>query len=181
MNNRRQGISIEAASNVKLINCEFAYTGFPKFTSPGAGLDIEPWTDNRNKVWNVTVIGCKLHDNKGYDIQCEPNIKKSKSFTQLHNNISLLRSEIGTMRIQYTKGIFVRDCSITKDLLVQWTDGVELRKSRIENFKKREKVTNIKMKNCDIKSKSNDLYCAVSLVGLAVFALVADIKYKKVI
>lgn len=37
------------------------------------------------------------------------------------------------------------------------------------------------MKNCDIKSKSNDLYCAVSLVGLAVFALVADIKYKKVI
>lgn len=181
LNNRRQGISIEAASNVKLINCEFAYTGFPKFTSPGAGLDIEPWTDNRNKVWNVTVIGCKLHDNKGYDIQCEPNIKKSKSFTQLHNNISLLRCEIGTMRIQYTKGIFVRDCSITKDLLVQWTDGVELRKSRIENFKKREKVTNIKMKNCDIKSKSNDLYCAVSLVGLAVFALVADIKYKKVI
>lgn len=45
-------------------------------------------------------------------------------FTQLHNNISLLRSEIGTMRIQYIKGIFVRDCSITKDLLVQWTDGV---------------------------------------------------------
>ena len=85
------------------------------------------------------------------------------------------------MRIQYTKGIFVRDCSITKDLLVQWTDGVELRKSRIENFKKREKVTNIKMKNCDIKSKSNDLYCAVSLVGLAVFALVGGIKYKKVI
>lgn len=181
LNNRRQGISIEAALNVKLINCEFAYTGFPKFTSPGAGLDIEPWTDNRAKVWNVTVIGCKLHDNKGYDIQCEPNIKKLKSFTQLNNNISLLRSEIGTMRIQYTKGIFVRDCSITKDLFVQWTDGIELRKSRIENFKKREMVTNIKIKNCDIKSKSNDLYCAVSLVGLAVFALVGGMKYKKVI
>lgn len=181
LNNRRQGISIEAASNVKLINCEFAYTGFPKFTSPGAGLDIEPWTDNRNKVWNVTVMGCKLHGNKGYDIQCEPNIKKSKSFTQLHNNISLLRNEIGTMRIQYTKGIFVRDCFITKDLFVQWTDDIELRKSRIENFKKKENVTNIKMKNCDIKSKSNDLYCAISLVGLTVFALVSGIKYKKVI
>lgn len=181
LNNRRQGISIEAASNVKLINCEFAYTGFPKFTSPGAGLDIEPWTDNRDKVWNVTVMGCKLHDNKGYDIQCEPNIKKSKSYTQLHNNISLLRNEIGTMRIQYTKGIFVRDCSITKDLFVQWTDGIELRKSKIENFKKREKVTNIKMKNCNIKSKSNDLYCTVSLVGLTVFALVGGMKYKKVI
>ena len=37
------------------------------------------------------------------------------------------------------------------------------------------------MKNCDIKSKSNDLYCAISLVGLIVFALVGGIKYKKVI
>lgn len=76
LNNRRQGISIEAASNVKILNSEFAYTGFPKYTSPGAGLDIEPWTDNKNKVWSVSVVNCKFHDNKGLDVQCEPNIKK---------------------------------------------------------------------------------------------------------
>lgn len=180
-NNRRQGISIEAASNVKIVDSEFAYTGSPKFTSPGAGLDIEPWTDNENKVWNVTVERCKFHDNKGLDVQCEPNVKKQAAFVKLHNNILFSKCEIGSMRIQYTKGIFMKNCNISKDLLVRWTDGVELRKTKIEKFKKGEKSSNVKVVNSDIKNKADLVFFMVPLVGISVLALTGIVKYKRVI
>ena len=180
-NNRRQGISIEAASNVKIVDSEFAYTGSPKFTSPGAGLDIEPWTDNENKVWNVTVERCKFHDNKGLDVQCEPNVKKLAAFVKLHNNILFSKCEIGSMRIQYTKGIFMKNCNLSKDLLVRWADGVELRKTKIEKFKKGEKSSNVKVVNSDIKNKADLVFFTVPLVGISVLALTGIVKYKRVI
>lgn len=178
LNNRRQGISIEAASNVKILNSEFAYTGFPKYTSPGAGLDIEPWTDNLNKVWNVTVVNCKFYDNKGLDVQCEPNIKKRESFATLRNDIFFSKCEIGSMRIQYTKDVVLKKCRISENLLIQWTDGVELQESKIERFKKGKNSSNVKMKKSEINFKPSIMSYTIPLVGFSALAFVCFTKYK---
>ena len=178
LNNRRQGISIEAASNVKILNSEFAYTGFPKYTSPGAGLDIEPWTDNLNKVWNVTVVNCKFYDNKGLDVQCEPNIKKRESFATLRNDIFFSKCEIGSMRIQYTKDVVLKKCRISEILLIQWTDGVELQESKIERFKKGKKSSNVKMKKSEINFKPSIMSYTIPFVGFSALAFVCFTKYK---
>lgn len=94
-------MSIEAASNVKIMNNKFAFTGSLQFTSLGVEIDIEPWIDNRNKIWNITVCKCRLYDNKGWDFQCEPNVQKRISYTSFTNNIVVSKCEIGSMRIQY--------------------------------------------------------------------------------
>ncbi len=179
LNNRRQGMSIEAASNVRIINSEFAYTGLPKYTLPGAGLDIEPWTNNQDKVWNVSVVNCTFHDNEGLDVQCEPNIKKLASFAVLKNNITFSKCNIGSMRIQYTKDIVLKNCNVSKNLLIQWTDGVVVRKSKIEKFKKGNKSSNVKMQNCEIKTKPSIVAYAIPLVGFSAFALVGFTKSKE--
>ena len=178
LNNRRQGISIEAASNVKILNSEFAYTGFPKYTSPGAGLDIEPWTDNKNKVWSVSVVNCKFHDNKGLDVQCEPNIKKRESFATLRNDIIFSKCEIGSMRIQYTKDVVLKKCRISENLLIQWTDGVELQESKIERLKKGKNSRNVKMKKSEINFKPSIMSYTIPLVGFSALAFICFNKYK---
>lgn len=177
--NRRQGISIEAASNVKITNSEFAYTGFPKYTSPGAGLDIEPWTDNKDKVWNITIVNCRFHDNRGLDVQCEPNVRKEKSFAKLHNNINFSKCDIGSMRIRYTKNITLLGCNVSKALYVLWADGVRLRKTTIEKYVKGEKLNNIKIIDCKIRP--NLLSYTVPVVGVSALVLFVIAKYKNVI
>lgn len=151
----------------------------PKYTLPGAGLDIEPWTNNQDKVWNVSVVNCTFHDNEGLDVQCEPNIKKLASFAVLKNNITFSKCNIGSMRIQYTKDIVLKNCNVSKNLLIQWTDGVVVRKSKIEKFKKGNKSSNVKMQNCEIKTKPSIVAYAIPLVGFSAFALVGFTKSKE--
>ena len=176
--NRRQGISIEAASNVKITNSEFAYTGSPKCTSPGAGLDIEPWTDNKNKVWNIAVANCRFHDNKGLDVQCEPNVQKGAWFVKLRNNIIFSRCEMGTMRIRYAKGMVIENCNVGKHLSVLCADDVKLKNTKIEKFNEGEKASNIKLTNCMIKPSL--LSYAIPLVGISALALTGIAIYKSI-
>lgn len=83
------------------------------------------------------------------------------------------------MRIQYTKDIVLKNCNVSKILLIQWTDGVEVRKSKIENFKKGNKSSNVKMQNSEIKSKPSLMSIAIPLVGFSAFVLVGFIKSRE--
>jgi parallel beta-helix repeat protein len=66
--NRRQGLSIGNAINVKVYNSEFSYT---EGTAPQFGIDIEP--DNFDTVYNyannIEIVNCKLSNNKGGGVQ----------------------------------------------------------------------------------------------------------------
>ena len=55
--NRRQGISIISVENLTIRNSRIINTGAIKFTSPGAGIDIEPNIANA-MVRNINIEGC---------------------------------------------------------------------------------------------------------------------------
>ncbi len=61
--NRRQGLSITQANNVKVYDSEFSFT---QGTSPECGIDIEP--DNTYTASNIWIENCRLNSNKKYGI-----------------------------------------------------------------------------------------------------------------
>jgi hypothetical protein len=61
--NRRQGISIISVENLTIRNSRIINTGAIKFTSPGAGIDIEPNIANA-MVRNINIEGCYFNGNK---------------------------------------------------------------------------------------------------------------------
>lgn len=63
--NRRQGITLGSAKNVKVYNCDMLDTGdyeTSEGTNPQAGIDIEPDAPNDSK--NVHVYGCRSLGNR---------------------------------------------------------------------------------------------------------------------
>lgn len=64
--NRRQGISIISVENLTIRNSRIINTGAIKFTSPGAGIDIEPNIANA-VVRNINIEGCYFNGNKQGD------------------------------------------------------------------------------------------------------------------
>ena len=60
--NRRQGISIISVENLTIRNSRIINTGAIKFTSPGAGIDIEPNIANA-MVRNINIEGCYFSGN----------------------------------------------------------------------------------------------------------------------
>lgn len=163
--NRRQGLSLEAGSNVTIQNCEFAYTGMINYTWPCAGIDIEPWNNNCNKVWNLTIKNSIIHDNKGLGLLCRPNVQKSSSYKELDNNICIYNCEFENVKIHFTNKIKMRDCIIEGKLVIHDTNEIEIEKSSINNFENGGKVENLKFKNCTMntKGKSSSLILSISV------------------
>jgi parallel beta-helix repeat protein len=69
--NRRQGLSITNASNIKVYNSEFSYT---EGTAPQYGIDIEPNQiatpiETSRYAKDIEIVNCKIHHNKGGGIQ----------------------------------------------------------------------------------------------------------------
>ena len=115
--NRRQGMSIEAAVNVSVNNSEFAYTGQMGFTKPGAGIDIEPWRFDCEKIKNISFLNCNFHDNRGYDFHCVPNWKLDKNdYLQRPNNVLLNDCSLGMVYIGSTNNISFINCLIGVDV-----------------------------------------------------------------
>jgi polygalacturonase len=61
--NRRQGLSITAASYLKVINSTFSNT---RGTKPESGIDIEP--NANEKIYNLTIEGSRIFGNSGSGI-----------------------------------------------------------------------------------------------------------------
>jgi len=63
--NRRQGLSIIAVIRLQIIGGSYINTGLTAFTSPGAGIDIEPNGDCLQDVIDIVIIGAVLQGNHG--------------------------------------------------------------------------------------------------------------------
>lgn len=141
--NRRQGLSIEAAADVLIINSEFAYTGSLKSTIPSSGIDIEPWSDNMNKVWNIKIKKCSIHSNKGEDLLVLANLQKKKKFDIFHNNLLVTDCQIGSLLIGHSKGITIEKTQISNYLKVQYSRNVHTKNSFIKKVIKGENVNEL--------------------------------------
>lgn len=148
LHNRRQGMSIEAASNLQVSNCEFAYTGSPLYTAPGCGVDIEPWDNSCDKVWNVSFTNCKMHHNKNYDFICEPNVSKKEKYKQLKNNVYLSNCQIGAALVRYVYGVKLSKCTVSDKLSMTMAEDILIKDSHIEDYSKTVFVNKLQFKRC---------------------------------
>lgn len=176
LHNRRQGMSIEAAHNVKVTNSEFAYTGYPIMTKPAAGLDIEEWNADGHKMNHLMFKNCTFHDNFGFDMQSEPNWKMGREkYRKFKNNISFELCNMDSCRVTYTNGISFVDCTI-QDMCVHFSNDVSFNKCRIEKLIKSKNDSEVKIKKC--KGNAVLLSYALpmgivgmgSIIGLGLFA-----------
>lgn len=87
LNNRRQGLSVEAIDGLIVRDSEFSGTGSIKYTGPGAGIDIEPW-HQWQILSNITIENCILNENKSEGLL----IHLPSAFNQVHN-IRILNCE----------------------------------------------------------------------------------------
>lgn len=131
--NRRQGLSIEAAKDVLVKNSEFAYTGKHKITEPGCGIDIEPWCNNEEKILNIRLVNCYIHDNNPKrDLCLEPNLQyygKRQNFSNPPSNrIEIKKCRIGKLYLNGAKAVTIDDSEI--DEICHFSNGEKIRMNR---------------------------------------------------
>lgn len=117
LRNRRTGLSIEAAINVVVRNSEFAYSGSLKMTAPGDGIGIEPWCKNEQKIYNILIDKCNIHDNKGgRDLSIEPNImyyyEDDNPKHHPKNRIIVKKSNLGNLYLLFANELRITDCIV---------------------------------------------------------------------
>jgi hypothetical protein len=123
--NRRQGLSIEAAQNVKILNSVFSYTGELKKTSPSAGIDIEPWINNGKKLFNITINNCIMSNNKGPDLQIY--ILEDFNYSEKDLiNLSIENSQMGSSFLCRALGVNFKRCQIKDVIRIDYSDYIRI-------------------------------------------------------
>ena len=112
--NRRTGIGIEAVTGCKVKNCECRYTGQKRGTLPMAGLSIEAWSRENEKIKNIEIIDCIFMDNKETDLISYANGPLKEDFAVYSNNILIKNCTIGYFFVSHTNGIILDNCKIEK-------------------------------------------------------------------
>lgn len=151
--NRRQGISVEAASNVNVYDSEFAYTGKIKATRPSAGLDIEPW-EKGDKIRKICFDRCYFHDNVGHDIESIPNWLHDNNYFVNPNEISFKRCKIGFLNLWYNNGALIENCIITDTLRIGVSDNIVVKESQMGYYQECRGVEQVSFRKCSIKDQS---------------------------
>lgn len=150
--NRRTGLSIEAARNVVVRNSEFAYTGFLKMTAPGDGLGIEPWCKNEQKIYNITIDKCDIHDNKGgRDLSIQPNIQYyfEDDNPQHHpkSRINVSNSKVGNLYILFSNELRITDCVVEDIVRYGCSDDVLISNSLVKKHTDKRNIKGLTLIN----------------------------------
>lgn len=141
--NRRQGLSIEAASNIEVCYSEFAYTGKINGTSPMAGIDIEPWrTNDTNK--NIHVHHCNIHDNTNQNIVIYSANRNTENII-----IEDIRASASEYAIKADNVIF-RNVNNVSRILLQYVNNVFISNIELEliHFASPADNGNVTIENC---------------------------------
>lgn len=112
--NRRQGVSIEAVDGCLIKDCNFSHTGQYKSTPPSAGIDIEAWNRNKEKIKNIRIDNCRMENNVGPSFQSYANAIWGKEYNSYKNSILVVNCIMDDIAISHTNGIEFRNCSFNK-------------------------------------------------------------------
>lgn len=129
--NRRQGLSIEAARNVIVKNSEFAFTGKYKLTEPGAGIVIEPWCKNEEKVANIRFYNCSAHDNSPkMDFCVEANLQYFNGTANPSqppvNDITVNKCRVGRLSLFGANTVTFTNCVIEDIIHYNHGENIEM-------------------------------------------------------
>lgn len=163
--NRRQGISIEAAHDVEIMNSNFSHTGRVKSTSPSAGIDIEPWINNGFKIKNISILSCCMEDNVGLSFMCMSNwTMGDEEYIKYVNNINIEKCTIENSRVGYTNGIRFNNCVI-EDIKVNHSNDVNFLRCTIDKYVQSENNKTPRLKKCKGKIMMLSYVLPVTVVG----------------
>lgn len=132
--NRRQGLSVESGYDCIIRNSDFSYTGKLKYTPPAAGIDIEAWATNNEKIKNIRIENCTMFDNVGYSIQSYSNAVLGDSYRQ------------------YSNDIVVENC-VMDNTLINRTNAIRFVKCKIKSKPIEKKSNLVEFIDCTIKEK----------------------------
>lgn len=132
--NRRQGLSIEAVENCRVLNSEFSYTGKYRATPPSAGIDIEAWNTKNPKLVNIRIENCTMKGNKGPSFQSYANAVWGDNYGCYSNDIVLIGCDMYDIAISHTNDIEFRNCKIQKKREQKHSNGVKYVKCKGDNI-----------------------------------------------
>lgn len=110
--NRRQGLSVESGYDCIIRDSEFSYTGKLKYTPPAAGIDIEAWATNNEKIKNIRIENCTMFDNAGFSLQSYSNATLGENYQQYSNDIVVKDCVMDNTLIHRTNAIRFISCEI---------------------------------------------------------------------
>ncbi|MBR3960004.1 MAG: hypothetical protein IKJ81_08175 [Bacteroidales bacterium] len=122
--NRRQGLSIESVHHCVVMNSEFSHTGSFNNTPPSAGIDVEAWANNNEKIKDVTIYNCFMKDNKGFSLQSYSNAVLGNNYQLYSNDIKVIKCKMDDVLIDRTNAIFFVDCEIKSTPIVRNSEKV---------------------------------------------------------
>lgn len=155
--NRRQGMSIEAATDVVVCNSEFCFTGAIKATLPTAGIDIEPWANNSDKIYNIKIENCRFIDNGRFDISFQTNLWRND--IQTYDSKTLLTNcSLKNCEFKYAGGVNVDKCVIDS-LVIHNSSNISFSDCSILHYTQGINAVNVNFNNCRItkKTKASDI------------------------
>lgn len=121
---RRQGLSIESGVNILVKNSEFSFSGTKKYTPPAAGIDIEAWANNKNKISNVRIVNCTMRNNVGYSFQSYANAVFGAEYNKYENCIVVDNCDMDNVLVYMTNGIEFSNSKISKGYVERKSRGV---------------------------------------------------------
>ncbi|MCM1368808.1 MAG: right-handed parallel beta-helix repeat-containing protein [Candidatus Amulumruptor caecigallinarius] len=176
-NNRRQGLSIEAAENVVVKNSEFSGTGHPAFTEPGAGIDIEPWTGLEGKIKNVTIDNCRFSNNKGPDLRCHTYFYKN-GMPRTGGDVEIKNCTMGVCEFRNAIGAKVENCNITERLQIRDSKQIDFENCVIEKYKEIGKCSAIEFRQCEVLDNTGLVIGMAVGTGVLAALLIPNCKYQ---
>lgn len=109
---RRQGLSLIAGKNIAIRNCSFFNIGSIKFTPPGAGIDIEPNSNEDSTLENVNIDNCMFCGNTKYCDISTRNMNVAK-------NITISNCKIDKIAFQRnTDNLIIDSCEVNKVIYI---------------------------------------------------------------
>lgn len=165
LHNRRQGLSIEAAEDVEVADSEFAWTGEPLFTAPGAGIDVEPWCGNTMKLKNINIVRCNMHNNKGYDLYVHTTLFQ-KNPHAVDSRVMIKDCSMGECRMKYAAGVEMEKCEISEKLIIGNSERITFRDVQIFEYEKLENVEGVKFIDCHGGNAKSLSHWTIPIVGV---------------
>lgn len=140
---RRQGLSIIAGKNVRILNSKFVNTGTIQHTSPSCGIDIEPNKFGEAIVENILIDGCLFCGNDEHSDLNISNIDETSSVR--------IRNCVFAGKLNFTHGcynVLVDSCEIGRlQLPLREVGHLEIKNSHFQTPLPWRAFT-LRMENC---------------------------------
>ncbi|MGX9245764.1 right-handed parallel beta-helix repeat-containing protein [Sphingobacterium multivorum] len=153
LNNRRQGLSIEAGKDINILHSKFISN---YGTAPQSGIDIEPWSDNYPNVERILIKECEFVDNPHGVIINYDNLKAIRLVSNIFRSSKVNTVKYHFWQLNGLSEVEVSDCKFDSkaiNMLINSGRKTIIKSSHFESDVKINSVTNnnVRIENSTFK------------------------------